>query len=113
MNTTRFFAAWGRILAPLPPMLSIEITRECPLKCPGCYAYEDQHLGGVVTLRQLRDLHGDALVTGVLDLVERHRPVHMSIVGGEPLVRHRELSRILPVLSTKHVETLVVSANVL
>ena len=27
-------------------MLSIEITRECPLSCPGCYAYDDAHLGG-------------------------------------------------------------------
>ena len=32
-------------------MLSIEITRECPLHCPGCYAYGDTHLGGSVTLR--------------------------------------------------------------
>ena len=44
-------------------MLSIEITRECPLHCPGCYAYEDQHLGGTVTLRQLRDFRGDALIS--------------------------------------------------
>ena len=31
--------AWGRILAGYQPNLSIEITRECPLTCPGCYAY--------------------------------------------------------------------------
>jgi len=31
---------------------------ECPLRCPGCYAYENQHLGGGVTLRQLNDLQG-------------------------------------------------------
>jgi hypothetical protein len=80
MNTGRFLAGWGRILAGMPPMLSIEITRECPLRCPGCYAYEDQHLGGSVTLRQLSDLQGDALVRGVLDLVARHRPVHLSHV---------------------------------
>lgn len=113
MNTGRFLAAWGRILVGLPPMLSIEITRECPLHCPGCYAYDDQHLGGGVTLRQLRDRRGDALVNGVLDLVAAHRPVHVSIVGGEPLVRHRELSRILPVLSAQRIETLVVTSGVL
>jgi MoaA/NifB/PqqE/SkfB family radical SAM enzyme len=113
MNAGRFLAAWGRILAGMPPMLSIEITRECPLRCPGCYAYEDRHLGGGVTLRQLNDLQGDALVTGVLDLVARHRPVHLSIVGGEPLVRHRELDRILPVLSGRRVETLVVTSGVI
>src|ERR687887_572242 len=40
----RIFAAWGRILAGHTPALSIEITRECPLHCPGCYAYGDNHL---------------------------------------------------------------------
>ena len=30
---------WGQILAGRQPNLSIEITRECPLTCPGCYAY--------------------------------------------------------------------------
>jgi MoaA/NifB/PqqE/SkfB family radical SAM enzyme len=113
MNTLRFLSAWGRILKGQPPMLSIEITRECPLHCPGCYAYEDQHLGGDVTLRQLRDFRGDALVDGVLDLVRRHRPVHLSLVGGEPLVRHKELSRILPVLSRMRVETLVVTSGII
>jgi MoaA/NifB/PqqE/SkfB family radical SAM enzyme len=94
-------------------MLSIEITRECPLRCPGCYAYENQHLGGGVTLRQLRDYQGDALVDRVLDLVRRHRPVHLSLVGGEPLVRHKELSCILPELSKMRVETLVVTSGVI
>ena len=35
-------------------MLSIEITRECPLTCPGCYAYGDTHLGGGVTLTRTK-----------------------------------------------------------
>jgi hypothetical protein len=30
------FSAWGRILTGYTPALSIEITRECPLRCPGC-----------------------------------------------------------------------------
>ena len=51
-------AAWGRILNGRPPMLSIEITRECPLSCPGCYAYGDNHLGGERTLREVSDLRG-------------------------------------------------------
>jgi MoaA/NifB/PqqE/SkfB family radical SAM enzyme len=113
MNTGRFVAAWGRILAGRPPMLSIEITRECPLKCPGCYAYDAQHLGGAVTLRQLSDLRVNALVAGVLQLVQKHRPVHVSIVGGEPLIRHRELSRILQELSARQVETLIVTSGVM
>ena len=44
-------SAWGRILTGHTPVLSIEITRECPLRCPGCYAYGDDHIGGGVTLR--------------------------------------------------------------
>ena len=95
-------------------MLSIEITRECPLSCPGCYAYGESHLGsGDVTLRDLNDLRGDALVNGVLDLVRKHKPMHVSLVGGEPLVRHRELSRILPALSELGVFTLVVTSAVI
>jgi len=94
-------------------MLSIEITRECPLSCPGCYAYGESHLGSGVTLRELNDLRGDALVNGVLELVRKHKPMHVSLVGGEPLVRHRELSRILPALSELGVFTLVVTSAVI
>lgn len=94
-------------------MLSIEITRECPLSCPGCYAYGDSHLGGETTLRELSDLRGDALVEGVLDLVRRHKPMHVSLVGGEPMVRHRELERILPALSDMGVFAMVVTSGVI
>ena len=107
------FAAWGRILTGRVPMLSIEITRECPLSCPGCYAYGDTHLGGGITLSELSDLRGDKLVEGVLQLVRKHKPLHVSLVGGEPMVRHRELSRILPALSQMEVFTLVVTSGVI
>ena len=93
-------------------MMSIEITRECPLSCPGCYAYGDTHLQGT-TLRQLNDLRGDALVEGVLGLVRQHRPLHVSLVGGEPLVRHRELTCILPELEAMGVFTMVVTSAVI
>jgi MoaA/NifB/PqqE/SkfB family radical SAM enzyme len=113
LTTSEVLVAWGRILTGRIPLLSIEITRECPLSCPGCYAYGDMHLGGGATLTQLRDFHGDALVDGVLDLVRKHKPMHVSLVGGEPLVRHRELSRILPELSRMNVFTLVVTSAVI
>ena len=105
--------AWGRILTGRVPMLSIEITKECPLHCPGCYAYGNTHLGSEVTLRELNDLRGDALVQGVLLLVRTHKPMHVSLVGGEPLVRHRELSRILPELANMRVFSLVVTSAVI
>jgi len=104
--------AWGRILGGYSPALSIEITRECPLRCPGCYAYGDDHLGGDVRLRELRDLKGQALVDGVLALVDRHRPLHVSIVGGEPLVRYRELDALLPVLAARGIYTQLVTSAV-
>lgn len=106
------FTSWGRILAGHAPSLSIEITRECPLRCPGCYAYGDDHLGGGTTLRQVRDFKGQALIDGVLELVERHRPVHVSIVGGEPLVRYRELNELLPLLAARGLHVQVVTSAV-
>ncbi len=106
-------AAWGRVLGGSVPLLSIEITRECPLSCPGCYAYGESHLSGGATLRELSDLRGDALVDGVLGLVRKHKPLHVSLVGGEPLIRHRELSRILPALSKMEVFSLVVTSAVI
>ncbi|MCC7415751.1 MAG: radical SAM protein [Acidobacteria bacterium] len=105
-------SAWGRILAGHTPSLSIEITRECPLRCPGCYAYGDEHLGGDLTLRQVRDFKGQALVDGVVTLVDRHRPLHVSIVGGEPLVRYRELNTLLPMLSARGIHVQVVTSAV-
>jgi MoaA/NifB/PqqE/SkfB family radical SAM enzyme len=122
MNTARpnpsippreLLSAWGKILSGKAPMLSIEITRECPLSCPGCYAYGDSHLGGEKLLRELSDFRGEALVNGVLDLVHKHQPMHVSLVGGEPLVRHRELSEILPALSAMDIFTLVVTSGVI
>lgn len=94
-------------------MLSIEITRECPLSCPGCYAYGDAHLGGGVTLSQLSDYRGDKLVDGVLGLVRKHKSLHVSLVGGEPMIRHRELGRILPALGEMGVFTLLVTSGVI
>lgn len=104
--------AWARILAGRPPAMSIEITRECPLHCPGCYAYGDDHLGGDLTLRQVRDFKGQELIDGVLALVDRHKPLHLSIVGGEPLVRYKELDTLLPILATRGVHTQLVTSAV-
>lgn len=113
LSPKQLFSSWGKILRGYIPMLSIEITRECPLSCPGCYAFGESHLGGGVTLRELSDSRGDQLVNGILGLVEKHKPIHISLVGGEPMMRHRELSRILPVLSTMDVFTLVVTSGVI
>jgi MoaA/NifB/PqqE/SkfB family radical SAM enzyme len=112
MHSKDLIHAWGRILAGYRPNLSIEITKECPLRCPGCYAYGDDHLGGDVTLRGLSDYKGDELVERFMALVERHRPLHVSIVGGEPLVRYRELGVILPRLAERGIHTQLVTSAV-
>lgn len=105
-------SAWGKILRGYRPSLSIEITRECPLRCPGCYAYGDEHLGGDVTLRQVTDYKGQELIDRVLTIVKEENPVHVSIVGGEPLVRFRELNDILPALAARGIYTQLVTSAV-
>lgn len=112
MKKKDVFRAWGRILQGEYPSLSIEITRECPLRCPGCYAYEPEHLHQLGPLRTLADYKGNELIEGILALVRRHRPLHLSIVGGEPLVRYRELDTLLPQLSQMGVAVQLVTSAV-
>ncbi|HKV94121.1 MAG TPA: radical SAM protein [Candidatus Angelobacter sp.] len=109
MRTREVIQAWKSILSGRRPSLAIEITRECPLRCPGCYAYEEGHVSGM-NLRQLHDKRGDELVQGVLALVDEYRPLHLSIVGGDPLVRHREVTRLLPELDTRGVHVQIVTS---
>lgn len=112
MKVKEILPAWGRILRGYYPALSIEITRECPLRCPGCYAYETQHLGQLGPLRTLTDYKGQQLIDGVLNLVSRYRPLHLSIIGGEPLVRFRELNTLLPELSKRGLVVQLVTSAV-
>jgi sulfatase maturation enzyme AslB (radical SAM superfamily) len=110
MTSTDVLRAWKLILNGRRPSLSIEITRECPLRCPGCYAYEDGHLGGEITLRQLVDRRGSDLVDGVLALVDHYRPLHLSLVGGDPLVRYRELELLVPRLLDRGIYVQIVTS---
>ena len=110
MHTSQIFQAWGKILKGEHPSLSIEITRECPLQCPGCYAYDDAHLGGGKTLRDLNDRRGQSLVDGVLEVVDRLKPLHLSIVGGDPLVRYRELELLIPLLLARGIHVQIVTS---
>ncbi len=112
MKKKDVFRAWGRILSGRYPTLSIEITKECPLRCPGCYAYEPEHLQQIGGLRTLSDFKGDELIENVIKLVRKHRPLHLSIVGGEPLVRFRELEILLPRLSRMNVAVQLVTSAV-
>jgi MoaA/NifB/PqqE/SkfB family radical SAM enzyme len=110
MKKSEVFQAWSRILSGRAPSLSIEITKECPLRCPGCYAFDTGHLGGETLLKQLSDFKGDELVSRVLAVIDEHKPLHVSLVGGDPLVRYRELERLLPEIERRGVHTQIVTS---
>ena len=110
MQTSEVLHAWATILAGRAPSLSIEITKECPLRCPGCYAFDSAHLGSDLLLRQLSDFKGDELVTRVLALLDAHKPLHVSLVGGDPFVRYRELEQLLPQIEARGIHTQVVTS---
>lgn len=110
MKKGEVLQAWRSILSGRAPSLSIEITKECPLRCPGCYAFDDAHLGGSSLLRQLSDYKGDELVTRILAILDDLRPLHVSLVGGDPLVRYRELEKLIPQIEARGIHTQVVTS---
>jgi MoaA/NifB/PqqE/SkfB family radical SAM enzyme len=110
MKKSEVLQAWRGILSGRRPSLSIEITKECPLRCPGCYAFDEAHLGGERQLRQLSDFRGDELVRRVVELVDNYKPLHVSLVGGDPLVRYRELEQIIPAMEERGIHTQIVTS---
>jgi sulfatase maturation enzyme AslB (radical SAM superfamily) len=46
----------------------------------------------------------------VLQLVDDHKPLHLSIVGGDPLVRYRELEVLLPKLVGRGIHVQLVTS---
>jgi MoaA/NifB/PqqE/SkfB family radical SAM enzyme len=111
MKTSEILQGWKTILTGRVPFLSIEITKECPLSCPGCYAYGEDHIGGIL-LNQVSDFKGPELVRRFMELVDQYQPLHVSIVGGEPLVRFRELNEILPHLESRGIAIQLVTSAV-
>ena len=69
-TATSATSRWARSLC-VPPATARGWIAPCPLRCPGCYAYGDDHLGGGVVLRELADYKGQELVDGVIDMVRR------------------------------------------
>ena len=112
MRMKAIIPAWARILQGYRPFLSIEITKECPLRCPGCYAFASGHLNNGIHTRDLTDWRGEDLVERVLMLVRHYRPLHVSFVGGEPLVRLRELTCLIRELDSMKIETQIVTSAV-
>jgi len=110
MKKSEVLQAWATILSGRAPSLSIEITKECPLRCPGCYAFDAAHLSGTETLRELSDFKGDELVSKILAVLDDRKPLHVSLVGGDPLVRYRELELLLPQIERRGIHTQVVTS---
>lgn len=110
MKTSEVIHAWARILTGRAPSLSIEITKECPLHCPGCYAFDAAHLGGAAQLRDLSDFKGEELVRRVLALIDECKPLHVSLVGGDPMVRYSEIELLLPQIESRGVHTQIVTS---
>jgi sulfatase maturation enzyme AslB (radical SAM superfamily) len=63
-------------------------------------------------LNQVSDFKGPELVRRFLELVDQYRPLHLSIVGGEPLVRFRELNEIIPQLESREIHIQLVTSAV-
>jgi len=110
MKKSEVLHAWARILSGRAPSLSIEITKECPLHCPGCYAFDPAHLGHNTLLRELSDYRGDELVNRILSLLDKHKPLHVSLVGGDPFVRYRELEQLIPKIEARGIHTQIVTS---
>lgn len=49
-------------------------------------------------------------MTRVLALVDELKPLHVSLVGGDPMVRYRELELLLPEMERRGVHTQVVTS---
>ncbi len=67
-------------------------------------------LGAELTLRGLTDLTGQDLIDGVLECVDRLKPLHLSLVGGDPLVRYRELDTLVPQLVARGIHVQIVTS---
>jgi sulfatase maturation enzyme AslB (radical SAM superfamily) len=63
-----------------------------------------------VTLRELNDRKGQELIDGVIEVVDRLQPLHLSIVGGDPLVRYRELEILVPLLLARGIHVQIVTS---
>jgi sulfatase maturation enzyme AslB (radical SAM superfamily) len=61
-------------------------------------------------LRDLNDRRGQSLVHGVLEVVDRLKPLHLSIVGGDPMVRYRELELMIPPLLARGIHVQIVTS---
>ncbi len=58
----------------------------------------------------MKDRTGQELIDGVLECVDRLKPLHLSLVGGDPLVRFRELEALVPRLIARRIHVQIVTS---
>jgi sulfatase maturation enzyme AslB (radical SAM superfamily) len=58
----------------------------------------------------LSDFKGDDLVVKILRLVDELKPLHVSLVGGDPLVRYREMEKVVAILTKRGVHVQIVTS---
>jgi len=113
MNTWRMLPSWFRILRGYKPFLSIKVTREGHLHYPGGSTCDEWQLDNKKVLGQASEPRGNKLVEGVLDLIRQNHSRHLSIVGGEPLLRRQEMTVLLPRLNAMGIEVQFITSGAL
>jgi len=63
-------------------------------------------------LQSIDDYRGDELVRNILAVLDARRPQGLFLVGGEPLVRIKELGRLLPEVCRRGIEVEVVTSGI-
>jgi len=81
VHTSEIVQAWGKILKGEPPSLSIESRVNAP-ECPAVTRTTTRIWARADLARPERS-KGQSLVDGVLEVVDRLKPLHLSIVGGD------------------------------
>ena len=109
MRKSEVLHAWGTILSGRAAAFHRNY-QGMPLHYPGCYAFGVGHLGGTTQLRQFSNFKGDELVAKVLAVIDERRPLHVSLVGGDPIVRYRELEVLIPQIESRGAHTQVVTS---
>ena len=85
-----------------PAQVLLEITHKCNLKCRHCYL--PRWLAEELTLEELLDLAHQLVEAGVL---------HVSVGGGEPLLRFAELVELVKTLASNGVDVVVATNGTL
>ena len=58
----------------------------------------------------MNDRKGQALIDGILEVVDRMKPLHLSLVGGDPLVRYREMEALVPQILARNIHVQLVTS---